>query len=65
MLEALSKTCPDQPRPAIVRGAQLDFHTDLSKTKPLAKSDEGFDASSLSCSYFSLNNKTAFSIEVK
>ncbi|KAL5076477.1 hypothetical protein RYX36_015461 [Vicia faba] len=63
MLEALSKTCPDQPPPAIVRGVQLDFHTDLSRTKPLAKGDEGFDASSLSCSYFTINNKAAFSIE--
>ncbi|XP_058749103.1 probable Ufm1-specific protease [Vicia villosa] len=63
ILEVLSKTSPDQPPPAIVRGVQLDFDTDLSKTKPLAKSDEGFDASSLSCSYFSFNNKAAFSIE--
>ncbi|MCI14200.1 putative Ufm1-specific protease-like, partial [Trifolium medium] len=64
MLETLSKTCPDQPPPAIVRGVQLDFHTDLSKTKPLAKGDEGSDASSLSCSYFSINNKAVFSMEV-
>ncbi|CAJ2644479.1 unnamed protein product [Trifolium pratense] len=63
MLETLSKTCPDQPPPAIVRGVQLDFHTDLSKTKPLAKGDEGSDASSLSCSYFSINNKAVFSME--
>jgi hypothetical protein len=64
MLETLSNTCPDQSPPAIVRGAQLDFHTGLSKTKPLAKGDKGSDASSLSCSYFSINNKAAFSVEV-
>lgn len=65
ILEVLSKTSPDHPPPAIVRGVQLDFQANLSKTKPLAKGDEGFDASSLFCSYFSINNKEAFSIEVK
>lgn len=63
MLETLSKTSSDQPPPAIVRGVHLDFHTDLSKTKHLVEGDAGFDASSLSCSYFSINNKTAFSME--
>jgi len=64
MLETLSKTSLDKPPPAIVRGIQLDFHTDLSKTKHLVEGDAGYDASSLSCSYFSINSKTAFSMEV-
>lgn len=64
MLETLSKTSSDQPPPSIVRGVQLDFHTDFSKTKHLVEGDAGYDASSLSCSYFSIYSKTAFSIEI-
>ncbi|KAJ1403243.1 Peptidase C78, ubiquitin fold modifier-specific peptidase 1/ 2 [Sesbania bispinosa] len=65
ILETLNKTSMDVPAPAIIRGVQLDLHTNLSKTR-LAKGDDGFDASSLSCSYFSLNSKAgspAFSAE--
>lgn len=67
VLETLNKTSTDQPPPAIIRGVQLDFQTDLSKIRPLAKSDDGFDASSLPCSYFSINSKAGlldFSMEV-
>lgn len=67
MLETLKKTSLEQPPPAIVRGVQLDFHTDISKIKLVAKDDDGFDASSLSCSHFSVNSKADsadFSMEV-
>ncbi|XP_061351264.1 probable Ufm1-specific protease [Gastrolobium bilobum] len=66
ILETLNKTSLDLPPPAIIRGAELDFGTDLSKIRPLAEGDDGFDASSLACSYFSMNNKAGspvFSVE--
>ncbi|TKY73594.1 Ufm1-specific protease [Spatholobus suberectus] len=57
MLETSNKTSQDIPPPVIIRGAQLDFYTDFSKIKPLAEGDDGFDASSLSCSYFSISSR--------
>lgn len=56
MLEASNKTSQDIP-PIIIRGLQLDFYTDLSKIKPLSEGEDGFSASSLSCSYFSISSK--------
>lgn len=56
MLEASNKTYQDIP-PIIIRGSQLDFYTDLSKIKPLSEGEDGFSASSLSCSYFSISSK--------
>lgn len=67
VLETLNKSSLDLPPPAIVRGEQLNFHADLSKIRPLAEVDDGFDASSLLCSYFSVNSKAGspvFSLEV-
>ncbi|XP_027339540.1 probable Ufm1-specific protease isoform X2 [Abrus precatorius] len=57
MLETSNKFSQDIPSPVIIRGLQLDFQTDLYKIKPLAEGDDGFDASSLSCSYFSISSK--------
>ncbi|XP_029130625.1 probable Ufm1-specific protease isoform X2 [Cajanus cajan] len=56
MLETSNKTSQDIP-PIIIRGLQLDFYTDLSKIKPLSEGEDGFSASSLSCSYFSISSK--------
>lgn len=67
LLETFNKTSPDLPPPAIIRGVQLDFCADLSKIRPLTKGDDGFDASSLLCSYFSNKSKAGsevFSVEV-
>ncbi|KAK4264456.1 hypothetical protein QN277_025630 [Acacia crassicarpa] len=66
ILETSSKASVDRPPRAIVRGVQLDFKTDLSKVWPLAVGGEGFDANSLSCSYFSMKSKAGsliFSVE--
>lgn len=66
LLETFNKTSPDLPPPAIIRGVQLDFCADLSKIRPLTKGDDGFDASSLLCSYFSNKSKAGsevFSVE--
>ncbi|OIV98180.1 hypothetical protein TanjilG_11577 [Lupinus angustifolius] len=66
ILESVNKSSLDLPPPAVVQGGELDFHVDLSKIRPLAAIDDGFDASSLLCSYFSVNSKAgspAFSIE--
>ncbi|WVZ19836.1 hypothetical protein V8G54_007158 [Vigna mungo] len=57
MLETTNKTSLDIPLPVIIRGVQLDFYADLSKIKTLAEDDDGSDASSLSCSYFSNRSK--------
>ncbi|KAH1112089.1 hypothetical protein GLYMA_04G191400v4 [Glycine max] len=57
MLEMSNKASRDISPPVIIRGVQLDFSTDLSKIKPLAEDDDGFNASSLSCSYFSISSK--------
>ncbi|ESW09966.1 hypothetical protein PHAVU_009G170100 [Phaseolus vulgaris] len=57
MLETSNKTSQDIPPPVIIRGVQLDFYADLSKIKTLAEDDDGSDASSLSCSYFSIGCK--------
>ncbi|XP_047179332.1 probable Ufm1-specific protease [Vigna umbellata] len=57
MLETTNKTSLDIPLPVIIRGVQLDFYADLSKIKTLADDDDGSDASSLSCSYFSNRSK--------
>lgn len=68
MLETLSNTSVAPPTPAIIRGVQLDFNTDLSKVRPLAVEDDGFDEKSLSCSYFSMKNKAGLpnlSVEVR
>ncbi|XP_054805421.1 probable Ufm1-specific protease isoform X2 [Prosopis cineraria] len=67
MLETSSKASVDQPPPAIIRGVQLDFNTDLSKAWPLAVGDDDYDSNSLSCSYFSLKSKAGipiFSVEL-
>ena len=67
MLETSNKTSQDIPPPVIIRGVQLDFYADLSKIKTLAEDDDGSDASSLSCSYFSIGCKAGspvFSAEV-
>ncbi|KAG2399241.1 Ufm1-specific protease [Vigna angularis] len=57
MLETTNKTSLDIPLPVIIRGVQLDFYADLSKIKTLADDEDGSDASSLSCSYFSNRSK--------
>lgn len=57
MLETSNKTSQDIPPAVIVRGVQLGSYTDLSKVKPLAEGDDGFDASSPSCSHFSVSGK--------
>lgn len=67
MLETSNKTSQDIPPPVIIRGVQLDFYADLSKIKTLAEDDDGSDASSLSCSYFSIGCKAGspvFSAEI-
>ena len=67
LLESLNKASLDQPPPVVIRGGQLDFRADLSKMRPLAEGDDGFDASSPSCSYFSISSKAGspiFSVEV-
>ncbi|KAI4336260.1 hypothetical protein L6164_014806 [Bauhinia variegata] len=66
ILERLNGTSVDSPPPAMIRGEQLDFHTDLATMKPVAEGDNDFDASSLSCSYFSIKSKaevSTFSVE--
>ncbi|KAH1126421.1 putative Ufm1-specific protease [Glycine max] len=57
LLETSNKASQDISPPVIIRGLQLDFSTDLSKIKALAEDDDGFDASSLSCSYFPISSK--------
>ncbi|KAL3015628.1 hypothetical protein AAZX31_06G166400 [Glycine max] len=57
LLETSNKASQDISPPVIIRGLQLDFSTDLSKIKALADDDDGFDASSLSCSYFPISSK--------
>lgn len=67
MLETTNKTSLDIPLSVIIRGVQLDFYADLSKIKTLAEDDDGSNASSLSCSYFSNHSKAGspvFSAEV-
>ncbi|KAI4343667.1 hypothetical protein L6164_010988 [Bauhinia variegata] len=61
MFETLGGTSVYSPPPAIIRGEQLDFLTDLAKNKPVAEADDDFDASSLPCSYFSIKNKAGVS----
>lgn len=68
ILETSSKVSVDRPSRAIVRGLQLDFKTDLSKVWSLAVGGDGFDANSLSCSYFSMKSQAGspiFSVEVR
>lgn len=68
MFKTSSKASVDQPPPAIIRGVQLDFNTDLSKVWPSVVGGDGFDANSLSCSYFSMKSKAGspiFSVEVR
>uniref|UniRef100_A0A0R0JIF4 Ufm1-specific protease n=1 Tax=Glycine max TaxID=3847 RepID=A0A0R0JIF4_SOYBN len=68
LLETSNKASQDISPPVIIRGLQLDFSTDLSKIKALADDDDGFDASSLSCSYFPISSKAGspvFSAELK
>lgn len=57
LLETASKTSQDIPPPVIIRGLQLGSYTDLSKIKPFAEDGDGFDASSPSCSHFSVSSK--------
>ena len=67
LLETSNKASQDISPPVIIRGLQLDFSTDPSKIKALADDDDGFDASSLSCSYFPISSKAGspvFSAEV-
>uniref|UniRef100_A0A2N9F7T2 Ufm1-specific protease n=1 Tax=Fagus sylvatica TaxID=28930 RepID=A0A2N9F7T2_FAGSY len=57
MVETIRKTSAEVPRPLVLRGAELDFQTDLSNIKILGKEDQSSDPKFLPCAHFCLKRK--------
>ncbi|XP_075662249.1 putative Ufm1-specific protease isoform X2 [Castanea sativa] len=57
MVETIRKTSAEGPKPLILRGAELDFHTDVSNIKLLGKDAQGSDPKCIPCAHFCLKSK--------
>ncbi|GMH16749.1 hypothetical protein Nepgr_018590 [Nepenthes gracilis] len=62
ILERVQNTLEEVSRPVIIRGAELDFLTDLSNVELLDNSVQKSDAKLLCCSFFCSENKRISSI---
>ena len=68
MVETIRKTSTEGPKPLILRGAELDFQTDVSNIKLLGKDAQGSDPKCIPCARFCLKSKPdsqKFSAEVR
>lgn len=68
MVETIRKTSAEGPKPLILRGAELDFQTDVSNIKLLGKDAQGSDPKCIPCAHFCLKSKPdsqKFSAEVR
>nr|XP_023890024.1 probable Ufm1-specific protease [Quercus suber] len=57
MVETIRKTSAEGPKPLILRGAELDFQTDVSNIKILGKDAQGSDPKCIPCAHFCLKSK--------
>ncbi|KAL4634249.1 hypothetical protein ACB092_04G186400 [Castanea dentata] len=57
MVETIRKTSAEGPKPLILRGAELDFQTDVSNIKLLGKDAQGSDPKCIPCAHFCLKSK--------
>ena len=68
MVETLRKNSAEGPKPLILRGAELDFQTDVSNIKLLGKNAQVSDPKCILCAHFCLKSKPDsqnFSAEVR